>query len=243
MAAEPITVDNLPNPDEDPESWNVLWTSGLPVPGQYVSASADGDRERDVEHRKSKGSSRDVLQDQGLKPTEITVTIRTTSGLALRELQSFYRQHMDPERPLNRRTIASIAHPQIYALGVKQVYWYARQLPKPSKDGGDYPLLHVFKARIVGPKTQITAREKSSKPKQPTQVGGPTDPAFRATGGVTTIQPTSNQGPQILSSSAPARPADQPVQIYTPAEIDKLSGAGQSGAQFASKVLQSRTPR
>lgn len=245
MAATSITVSELPTADEDPESWNVIWIAGLPCPG--ICLPIDGERRRSVDHTKSKSSSRDILIDQGLEPTECTIRIRTTSGTVFRDLYNFYLQYMAPDRALTRLNVVSVSHPQLYARGIKQGYFYAAPLPKPTSDTGIRPYIHEFKFKVVGPKTQISANSGSSKPKQSNTIGGPTDPNFKARTGigaaVTAIGNAAKLLPGVsLFTSGTPRPPDQKAEMLTPADTQKVANAGDSTAKFVSNLFGSAAP-
>jgi hypothetical protein len=238
-----ITVDELPFPNEDPAAYAVIWVGGLPVPGYCLPI--DGDKERDVQQTKSKGSSRDILVDQGMKPNEVTIRIKSMNGAIYRDLYDFYLKYMDPDRPLSRQNIVTVAHPQLYVRGIKQGYFFKAPIPKPTRDeGGVWPWISEFKFKIVGPKTQIGAKSGSSKPK-PQQLGGPTDPVFQIAAqrkAVAAIAATEAAN-RAQISLAPKRPADQRPVLYTPADITKLSDAGDPTARFVADYIQSRSPR
>lgn len=247
-----ITVSELPTADEDPEAWNVLWVAGLPVPG--ICLPLEGERKRDVEHKKSKGSSRDILLDQGLEPSEVTVRIRTTSGPQFRDLYDFYVRYMAPDRALSRLNVVTVSHPALYARGVKQGYFFSAPLPKPTSETGIRPLISEFRFKIVGPKTQISGASGSSKPKQQSKIGGPTDPNFQS-GVNSRLQGIASTlgavgflpgAPALLlpgvSAESKPRPPDQPVEILTPAQLQKVSDAGDSTANFVSGLFLGRAP-
>jgi hypothetical protein len=258
----PLTADELPAPEEDPIKWNVIFIADQPCPGQYVSASAEGERERDVEHKKSKGSSRDILVDQGLNPKEVSIVIRTTNGDVLRSLQDFYLRYMDPERAFSKLNVVNVSHPQFYARGIKQLYFYAAQIPKPTHDGGIYPLLHTFKAKIISPKTQLTTAaggKGSKKPQAQQAVGGPTDPAFRQQ--VTAIGQSIQNGTLFFNASgitfedqagletraivpvSRPRPPNQSVFVPPPTTQRQLASAGDPSARFSVAQLDRYSPR
>lgn len=237
MALSSITVAELPAPEEDPESWNLFYVDNELVPGQCLLI--DATRERDTEHKKSKGSSRDILIDQGLKPSDCTVKIRTFNGSELRALQRVYLEKMDPNRPLNKLNVSTVAHPQMYALGIKQGYFYWSDPPTPTAAGGIHSLVRTLKFKIVGPKTQISASSSSSKPKVTQKIGGTIDPAFQLHGGVTTITPTG----QPVPTSTPVRPANQTPLLYTPVQIQKSAASGNQSAMFANSIIQGASPR
>jgi hypothetical protein len=232
-----VTISELPAPEEDPESWNLLYVDNQLVPGQCLLI--DATRERDTEHKKSKGSSRDILIDQGLKPSDCTVKIRTFNGTELRDLQRIYLEKMDPNRPLNKLNVSTVAHPQMYALGIKQGYFYSSDPPTPTAAGGIHSLVRTLKFKIVGPKTQIQAASASSKPKLQTKIGGDIAAPFQLNGGVTTIQPAG----QPVPTATPARPADQPPLLFTPAQIQKSADSGSPSARFANALIQGASPR
>lgn len=233
-----ITISQLPVAEEDPESWNVIWIAGLPCPG--ICLPIDGERRRAVDHKKSKGSSRDLLLDQGLEPTECTVKIKTTDGTTFRSLYDFYLKYMDPERALSKLNVVAISHPQLYARGIKQGYFFSAPLPKPTADTGDRPYIHEFRFKIVGPKTQISAGSGSSKPKQaPTKKLGPTDQLFLDTSGadraVAFFSILGQQGTGTFGnvSAPPGRPANQSPVIYSPLQQKAIADTGDPTARFA----------
>lgn len=244
MAAS-ITVEELPTSDESPESWNVIWIAGQPCPGTCLPI--EGERRRAVDHTKSKGSSRDLLVDQGIEPTECTIRIRTTTGEVFRALYEFYLRYMDPSRALTRLNVVTVEHPQLYARGVKMGYFFSAPLPKPTADSGIRPMISEFRFRIVGPKTQISANSGSSKPGQSVQIGGPTDPNFRARTGVNAAVTAVGNAVKLLPgvslfTGAVPKPAPQPAQVLSPADLDKVANAGDSAAKFVSGILGGSAP-
>lgn len=239
-----ITVAQLPVAEEDPESWNVIWIAGLPCPG--ICLPIEGERKRDVDHKKSKGSSRDLLLDQGLEPTECTIKIKTTNGVVFRSLYDFYLKYMNPERELSRLAIVAVSHPQLYARGIKMGYFFAAPLPKPTADTGDRPYIHEFRFKIVGPKTQISAGSGSSKPKQAPKAG-PTDKLYLDTSGtdnaVGAFSPLLGaQAPLSNVSAPPPRPANQSPVIYTPYQQMAIANAGDPTARFAAGLFTRGAP-
>lgn len=240
MAATAVTVSELPTADEDPEAWNVLWVAGLPGPG--ICLPLDGERRRAVDHSKAKGSSKDILVDNGLDPSECTVRIRTTSGSQFRDLYDFYVKYMAPDRALTRLNVVAVSHPQLYARGIKLGYFYVAPLPKPTSDAGIRPYISEFKFKIVGPKTQISASGGSSKPKQSTLVAGPTDPNFKRRGGPVGILPTSPALLPGVSAEQKPQPPAQPLLLLTPDQVAKISAAGDATARFVANILGGAAP-
>jgi len=236
-----ITVNELPTSEEDPTTWNLLWVAGLPVPGTCLPI--EGERKRDVEHKKSKGTTRDILIDQGLEPTECTVRIRTTDAATFRSLHDFYLKYMSPERTLSRLNVVDVFHPQLYARGIKQGYFYAAPLPQPTDPNGIRPYVSEFKFKIVGPKTQISANSTSSKPKV-TAWPKPTDPLYQAKGATTWVG-LMTTSPQILpgvDNQSRVRPINQAPVFYSPADTAKLAKAGDPTAEFVNSLTVGRAP-
>lgn len=252
--AEEITVGDLATAEEKPEAWNVMWVADLPVPGQLVEI--DGEKLRDVTHKKSKGSSRDILIDQGLEPKECAFTIRTANGAQFRALYDFYLKYLDPERPLTRLNIVPVAHPTLYSRGIKMGYFFAAPLPKPTQWTGIRPYLHVFKFKIVGPKTQISANSGSSKPKQQAKVPGAVGsgpqfqvPSLAEIAAVGFFSPAPFLLPGVaagITGFKPAPPTPPPPQaVYgppSPADIKKAANALDVTARFTMDLLNSRAP-
>lgn len=257
MSVGPITVGELPSPEEDPIMWAVVFIAGLPCPGQYLCDQSEGARERDTQHRKSKGSSRDILIDQGLTPTVQKIRIRTTNPQDFRSLYDFYLKYMDPDRPLTRLNLVEVSHPQLYSRGIKQGYFKRATLPKPSKGGGIYPFISEFDFNVTNPKTQIQGSGGATVPKSTV---GPQKTPFRWTQVGTIIEAQQlgslffgqqNQGlskddafnQQTTDRAAGVRPPDQPVTLYTPAGIQKVANAGDGSARFVSDNLSRFAPR
>jgi len=239
-----ISVTGIPSPEEDVTAYAVIWIAGRPCPGQVLPP--EGENKRDVEHKKSKGSTRDLLLDQGKVPTEGTIKIRTTNGDTLRDLQEFYQRYMSPDRPLTKLNVVDIAHPAYYARGITQGYFYSAPVFQPTAPGGIRPLIHEFRFKVVGPKTQIsTAGQGSSKPKT-TNIGGPIDPNFKPRGGtqnaVGLITPASTLLPGVSTQSR-ARPANLAMTLYPPTEITKIARAGDTTAQFCARITEAGAPR
>lgn len=243
--ATAITVNELPLPEEDPIAWAVIWISGLPCPGYYLCTEADGERERDTQHQKSKGSSRDILVDQGLMPKSVRIRIKTTTADIFRALYDFYLKYMDPERPLSRLNIVTVSHPQLYSRGIKMGYFKKAGLPKPTRAGGKYPMVSDFEFNVVGPKTQIGASGGATKPKQQNGIGGPTDPVFQtqqqraAVTAISAVAAEQRASMKLVQS----RPANQKAVLYTPADITKLANAGDPSASFINDYIASAAPR
>lgn len=241
-----ISTENLPTAEEDPESWNILWVANRPVPG--ICLPIEGERKRDVEHKKSKGSTRDILVDQGLEPTECTVTIRTNDATTFRSLYDFYVQYMSPDRPLSRQNVVPVYHPQLYARGIAQGYFYEAPLPKPTENGGIRPYLSVFKFKIVGPKTQIGDSSKSSKPTNSKQNSWykPTENTYIANDlheWVSLMSTNEQILPGVFTGDQQSlRPNAQPMKMYTPAQVQKKAGSGDKTAQFIDILNRSSTP-
>lgn len=76
--ADVLKTSDLQAPEEDVFGWNFLIVDGRQCPGQCLLI--DFEREREVDQPKKKGSSVNVLYDQGLKPGEVPVRIRTIGG-------------------------------------------------------------------------------------------------------------------------------------------------------------------
>lgn len=229
-----LKTSDLEAPEENIFTWNALFVDGRQCPGQCLPIEFE--REREVDQPKKKGSSVNVLFDQGLKPGEVPVRIRTTSGEQLRELQDFYLRYMDPERALSRRTIVVVAHPQLYARGVKSGYFFAAGSPMPTREGGVWPLISTFKFKITDPKTKISAASGASKPKiKDITVGGtPTD---YLTGNVKQLQT-----PGVSSQNLP-RPANQPATILEPPALRKSAQTGNGLAKMAVNSVDAGAPQ
>lgn len=243
--ADSITVNELPTAGESPESWNVLWIAGQPCPGTCLPI--EGERKRAVDHTKSKGSSRDLLVDQGLEPTECTIRIRTTNGEVFRALHEFYLKYMDPSRALTRLNVVTVEHPQLYASGIKMGYFFSAPLPKPTADSGIRPYISEFRFKVVGPKTQISANSGSTKPGQSVQIGGPTDPVFKARSGVNAAVTAIGNAAKLLPgvslfTGAAPKPAPQPATVLSPADLNKVANTGDTTAKFVSNLFGSAAP-
>ncbi len=253
MATE-VSVGELPTAEEEWEAWNVFWVANLPVPGQCIEV--DGERRRDVEHKKSKGSSRDILIDQGLEPSDCTVKIRTTDGQTFRALYDFYLRYMDPERALTRLNVVPVSHPQCYARGIKMGYFYAAPVPKPTSNEGIRPYIHTFRFKIVGPKTQISGSGGSIKPQQLNKPVAANGPLFRVpgyiaqAGAVLALSATPGLLPgvslvaasNLAGATPPTPPAAQPAVVLTPAQIQKLANADDATAKFITGLIGGRAP-
>lgn len=238
-----ITVGELQAPDEDPIAHNVVWIADRLCPGFCLPP--EGENKRDVEHKKSKGSSRDQLLDQGKVPTEGVIKIRTVNGDELRALQAFYERYLNPDRALTKLNVVNIAHPAYAARGIKQGYFYAAPVWQPTQPGGIRPLIHEFRFKVVGPKTQIGAGSGSSKPKK-VEIGGPTDPNFKPKGGTTNAVGLITTAAQLLpgvATQSKARPANLAMTIYPPTELDKIAKAGDPTAQFVQRIGLQSVPR
>ena len=236
-----ITANELPTAEEEPLTWNLLWVAGLPVPG--ICLPIEGERKRDVEHKKSKGTSRDILIDQGLEPSECTVRIRTNTAQDFRSLYDFYLKYMSPERALSLLNIVDVFHPQLYSRNIKQGYFYASPLPQPTDAKGIRPYISEFKFKIVGPKTQISANSTSSKPKV-SPWPKPTDPLYQAKGATTWVGliSTADQILPGVDNQSRVRPANQAPILYTPAETSKLARAGDPTAAFVNSLTVGKAP-
>lgn len=254
MATE-VSVSELPTAEEEWEAWNVFWVAGLPMPGQCIEV--DGERRRDVEHKKSKGSSRDILIDQGLEPTQCTVKIRTTDGQTFRALYDFYVKYLSPDRPLTRLNVVPVSHPQCYARGIKMGYFFGAPVPKPTSASGIRPYIHEFKFKIVGPKTQISGASGSSKPKQQAKISNPFSglaqylvPGLTQVAAVGFFSPAPQLLPGVsavvgtggLDVAPPPPPNQIPFGPPTPAQVEKAAAAGDVTARFVSDLLKSRAP-
>lgn len=236
-----ITTKDLPTAEENPEAWNILWVAGLPVPGTCLPI--EGERKRDVEHKKSKGSTRDILVDQGMQPTECTIKIRTNDATTFRSLYDFYVKYMSPDRVLSRLNVIDVYHPQLYSRGITQAYFYAAPLPQPTAQGGIRPYISVFRFKIVGPKTQIGDSSKSKKPqKSPSKVGDDSNKYFAPSlqVGVSLISSQSNL-PNI-SIDPKTQPVAQKQVLYTPVDINKLGQSGDITASFVSSIGTKAVP-
>lgn len=245
MATGPVTVGELPAPEENPELWAKVWIAGLPCPGQYLCDQSEGDRERDTQHKKTKGGSADILIDQGLIPKVGKLRIRTVTPTQWRELYDFYLKYMDPARPLTRLNVVPISHPQLYSRGIKLAYFKKSPIPKPSRAGGIYPFIHEFDFNVINPKTQINAAGGATKPKVQNGIGGPTDPAFQSAqqrAAVTSIAAAQADIRAQLKNSQ-TRPPDQGQKLYTPAEIVKFANAGDTASLFCKDSLDRAAPR
>lgn len=251
MATVVISDTDLRTADEDPELWNVLWVANRPVPG--ICLPLEGERKRDTKHTKAKGSSRDILTDNGLEPSECTVRIKTVNGEVYRALYEFYLAYMDPDRSLSRRAIVPVSNPQLYVRGIKLAYFFAAPLPAPSSETGVRPMIHEFRFNIVGPNTQISSGgSKSTKPKIQTPVGGPTDPNFRASRGsgavgslIAGAKSLANFIPGFgdqVNQGPPASAALAPGTILTPAQIQLQASAGDPTAKFVVDLFQGAAP-
>lgn len=247
MAA--VTVSELPIAEEDPEAWNVIWIAGLPCPG--VCLPIDADRFRDVEQKKAKGSSLDLLLDQGLAITEASFRIRTTDGDTFRALYDFYLKYMDPNRAPTRQVIVSVSHPQLYARGIKLGYFYKAPVPKPTQEAGIRPYIHEFTFKVASPKTKISTSGGSSKPKQGGTVGGPTDPNFRSQAGVQGAVGIIGDKVKLLPgvslftgapAATPTPPPAQPATMLTPQQVKQVRDAGDATSRFVSGLFDGAAP-
>lgn len=240
----PITVGDIDSPEDDPIAYNIIWIADRLCPGFCLPP--EGENKRDVEHKKSKGSSRDLLLDQGKVPTEGVINIRTTTTEQLRDLQAFYTKYLDPDRALTKLNVVNIAHPQYAARNITRGYFFAAPVWQPTQPGGICPLIHEFRFKVVGPKTQISsASQGSSKPKAVT-IGGPTDPNFKPRGGtqnaVGIITPAQSLLPGVQTQSK-ARPTNQAITLYPPTELEKIARAGDPTAQFVGRIMSEAAPR
>jgi len=240
-----IEANQVPDAEEAPEMWAVLWVGRSTIPG--LVDEIDGERKRDVDHKKSKGSSRDLLIDQGMEPSEVTITIRTVTAQEWRDLYYFAKDNLNPDdRPLSRANVVDVFHPRLYVRGIKQGYFFAADVPKPTHKGGIYPMLHTFRMKVVGPKTQISANSSSSKPAKKGTWDKPTDPSHQIAGGNKpgvgwlTTDPNLLPGVQNQSKAPPL--VEKPV-LYTPAQISKISKAGDPTAQFLERLNTQAVPK
>lgn len=231
--ADPLKTSDIQAPEEDIFGWNFLVVDGRQCPGQCLPIEFE--REREIDQPKKKGASVNVLYDQGLKPGSVPIRIRTTTGDALRDLQDFYNKYMDPERPLAKRTVVTVAHPQLYARGVKAAYFFKASSPMPTREGGIWPIVSSFHFAIVDPKTQISAASGSSKPKQSTLKAGPTAVDFLVSDVASAFA--------IGIGDAAKAPAVQVLKLLTPPELVKSAqGAGNGLALFVQNAVQTRAP-
>lgn len=231
--ADVLKTSDIEAPEENVFLWNFLVVDGRQVPGQCLPIEFE--RERECDQPKKKGSSVNVLYDQGLKPSEVTVRIRTIGGEQLRELQDFYLRYMDPERPLAKRTVNIVAHPQLYARGVKAGYFFAASSPMPTREGGIWPLITTFKFKIVDPKTKISTAGGSSKPKlKDVTVGGQISSLLPAT-----VAAFSVPGISIGSIQAPAV---QAAVILNPPDLRKSAQTGNGLARLVTNIVDGAAP-
>lgn len=240
-----LEARNIPSPEEAPEMWATFWIGRTTIPG--LVEEIDGERKRDVDHKKSKGSSRDLLLDQGMEPSEISITIKTHTDEMWRELYFFAKEHLNPDdRPLSRANVEDVFHPQLYVRGIKQGYFYAADIPKPTHKGGIYPMMHTFRMKVIGPKTQIGANSTSSKPAKKPNWNKPTDPSHQIAGGKApgigwlTTDPALLPG--VQSQSVPPPLVQKPV-LYTPAQVSKIGAAGDRTALFVDGVVLNGVPK
>lgn len=255
FTAAGFMVSDLPTADEEPKSWNKIWIAGFECPGDCLPL--DGERMRSVDHKKAKGGSNDILTDNGLDPTEVTIRIRTTSGPVFRQLYDFYLKYMDPDRVLSRLSIVTVAHPQLYARGIKLGYFFSAPLPKPTHDSGIYPYISEFRFKIVGPKTQITGG--SSKPKAVKNPGGNVNPGgvIFVDRAVALISRSATEGTKFfnegnlgndIASPNPTTaipelpPLNKGATLYTPAQIGQIAGAGDPTARFIDTQVNQFAP-
>lgn len=237
--ADPLKTSDLQAPEEDIFGWNSIFVDNRQCPGQCLPMN-DFERERECDQPKKKGASVNVLFDQGLKPGEVSVRIRTTTGDQLRDLQDFYLKYMDPERALSRRTVVTVAHPQLYARGVKAGYFFSAGPPAPTRDGGIWPLISTFKFKIVDPKTKITTSSGASKPKPKDQyVSQQITDTLRGS-----VQPIPTPG--ITSAAVLAglpRPPNQPAPpLLTPQGLQKSAQTGNGLAQMVNRAVGGAAP-
>lgn len=238
MAA--ITVSQLPTAEEDPDSWNTIRIAGQVCPGTCLPV--DGERRRGIDHDKSKGSSKDLLVDNGLDPTEGSIRIRTIGGDQFRALYDFYLKYMDPDRVPSRLNVVTIAHPQFYARGIKMGYFYNAPVPKPTAEAGIRPYIHEFRFRIVGPKTQIGSASKSSKPRTVTANVVPSNytPQYGVVNAVSAIGIFNLVDPTFTGPPSPV--PVQELQLYTPQELQQLGDNGNVSARFAAGLPRNAAP-
>ena len=244
-----LVTDTLQTAAEAPDAWNSIFIAGELCPG--ICLPIEGERKRDVDHKKSKGSTRDLLLDQGLEPTECTIKIKTTDGVTYRRLYEFYLLYMDPNRPLSRLTIVAVSHPQLYARGIKMGYFFAAVIPKPTADTGDRPYIHEFRFKIVGPKTQISAGSGSSKPKQAPGYAKPTVSPYLPRGGATTavgvlidkakLLPGINAFVGINESLVQGPPVEAAVPRNAK-ELKAQADAGDPTAKFIVSIFSAGAP-
>jgi hypothetical protein len=232
--ADPIQTSDITAPEENVASWNYLWVDGRQCPGQCLPI--DFERERECDQPKKKGSSVNKLFDQGLKPSEVTVRIRTTTGDQLRELQSFYAKYMDPERPLARLSVVTVAQPQLYARGVKTGYFFKAGSPMPTREGGVWPLISTFAFKIVDPKTKITTASGSSKPKvKDAYANVPVSNLLLGS-----VAPVPTPG---VSATQQPRPADQKGKVLDPSDLRKSASSGNGLAKMIVDSANGRAPQ
>jgi hypothetical protein len=243
-----VSVKELPTADESPEDWNVIWIANQQCPG--VCLPLEGERRRAVEHKKTKGSSRDILVDQGMDPTEVTIRIKTWDGATFRSLYDFYLKYMDPDRSLSRQNVVPVAHPQLYARGIKLGYFFSAPLPKPTQDTGIRPYIHEFRMKIVGPKTQIqgSSLDSSTKPKLAAQAAPGAPPSkwqinYATVNAVSSIVVTSLGTPIPTFPNSATPPAGQPLTLFDPLQQQQLASGGNTTARFSTDLLDKASPR
>jgi hypothetical protein len=246
-----VSVFDIPTAEDDPEAWNTIFIAGQKCPGTCLPL--DGERKRYVEHKKSKGSSKDILVDQGLEPTEVSIRIRTTNVTQYRDLYNFYLKFMDPDRVLSRLSVVTVSHPQLYSRGIKMGYFYSAPLPKPTAEAGIRPYIHEFRFKIVGPKTQINGSGTSTKPKAVT--GNPPS-SQQGRNGVSNAVASLNSGATIVSGISlgslfsPSSdlgptftpPPAVPSPLLTPQAVQQLSDAGDTTATFINDLVGNAAP-
>jgi len=245
MATLPISTADLPLPEEDPVAWATIYIAGLPCPGQYLCDQSEGDRERDTQHKKSKGGSADILVDQGLMPKVGKIKIRTIKPEIYRALYDFYLKYMDPERALSRLNIVTISHPQMYSRGIKMAYFKKAPIPKPTRGGGTWPFISEFDFNVINPKTQIGAAGKSSKPKAQFGINPYTEYTFKSAqerAAITSISAVAAEQRAQLKTNQ-SRPPNQTPILYTPADVSKFANAGDPSARFLSDSQARFAPR
>ena len=221
-------MSSYQSPQENPTAWHTVLIQGEPTPGY---ATVEFKVARKIDEKPSPGSETFSLTDKGATCTDVTITLKIWTPEHFAAYQRLYEKYFDPRRPLNKRNVVTIVHPETHARGIRQLYFCEAEAAKLA-DGGIKPTELKVVGKEYNAKTRLGGG--SSKPKPATFNAGALSNANLNKG---TAAASGNTA--AGTAAAPAAPKDPP-KAQTSAEQRAAAAKGDPRAKFVVSRVDAR---
>lgn len=224
-------MSSYQSPAENPTAWHTVLVQGEPTPGY---ATVEFKVARKIDEKSSPGSETFSLTDKGATCTDVTITLKLVTTADFAAYQRMYEKYFDPRRPLNKRNVVTVVHPELHAKQIRQLYFYDAESVKLSSDGGIKPATVKIVGKEYNAKTRIGGG--SSKPKPATFNAGALSNS-NLNKSTTTAAASSNTA--AGTTAAPATPKEAP-KSRTVSEWRQAATKGDPQAKFVVSRLDAR---